>query len=56
MTPEIYGESFNIGTGTRTTIRDVAETARDVFDLAEPAEFGAMTGRHWDVDAWYRGT
>jgi polyisoprenyl-phosphate glycosyltransferase len=53
MTPEIYGEAFNIGTGTRTTIRDLAETARDVFGLMQPAEFGAMPGRHWDVDAWY---
>ena len=53
MTPEIHGESFNIGTGTRTTICGVAEAARDVFDLAEPAEFGAMPGRRWDVDAWF---
>ncbi len=53
MTPDIYGESFNIGTGRRTTMRDLAETARDVFTLSRPAEFGTMPGRHWDVDAWY---
>jgi glycosyltransferase involved in cell wall biosynthesis len=53
LTPEIYGESFNIGSGSRTTIRAMAETARGVFGLAQPAEFGAMPARHWDVDAWY---
>jgi dolichol-phosphate mannosyltransferase len=53
LTPEIYGESFNIGTGLRTTIRDLAETARGVFGLASPAEFGAMPARHWDLDAWF---
>jgi dolichol-phosphate mannosyltransferase len=53
MTPEIYGESFNIGSGNRTTIRALAETARETFGLTQPAEFGAMPGRHWDVEAWY---
>ena len=53
LTPDIYGESFNIGTGTRTTMRDLADTARGVFNLTEPAAFGTMPGRHWDVDAWY---
>jgi nucleoside-diphosphate-sugar epimerase/glycosyltransferase involved in cell wall biosynthesis len=53
MTPDIYGQSFNIGTGARTTMRDLAETARAVFGLAQPASFGTMIGRHWDVDAWF---
>jgi len=53
LTPELYGESFNIGSGNRTTIRALAETTRGVFALAQPAEFGAMRARQWDVDAWY---
>ena len=53
LTPDIHGLSFNIGTGTRTTIRELADTARDVFGLAQPARFGAMPGRHWDIDDWY---
>jgi dolichol-phosphate mannosyltransferase len=53
LTPDIYGESFNIGTGLRTTIADLAATARAVFALAQPAAFGAMPARHWDLDAWY---
>jgi polyisoprenyl-phosphate glycosyltransferase len=53
ITPEIYGESFNIGTGSCTTMRELAETARGVFGLTQPAAFGTMPGRHWDVENWY---
>jgi dolichol-phosphate mannosyltransferase len=53
MTPDLYGESFNIGTGIRTTIADLAETTRAVFSLSEPAVFGSMPGRDWDISAWY---
>jgi nucleoside-diphosphate-sugar epimerase/glycosyltransferase involved in cell wall biosynthesis len=53
LTPDHYGESFNIGTGRRTTIAELAEVARQVFDIkAEPA-FGAMAGRPWDLPEWY---
>ena len=53
ITPELYGESFNIGTGIRTTIRDLAETTRKVFDLPDAASFGTMPERHWDISDWY---
>lgn len=53
MTPDIYGEAFNIGTGQRTTIREVAETAQRVFDIGEPATFGEMPARAWDLADWY---
>jgi nucleoside-diphosphate-sugar epimerase/glycosyltransferase involved in cell wall biosynthesis len=53
LTPELYGESFNIGSGVRTTIRDLAETAREVFGIERPPEFGSMQGRSWDLDQWY---
>jgi len=53
ITPEIYGESFNIGTGSCTTMRELAETARGVFGLTQPAAFGTMPGRHWDLENWY---
>jgi len=53
LTPELYGESFNIGSGMRIKIRDLAETAREVFGIAQPAEFGSMQGLSWDLDEWY---
>jgi polyisoprenyl-phosphate glycosyltransferase len=53
LTPEIYGESFNIGSGIRTRFRELADTAQSVFAIAEPAAFGTMPGRQWDLDDWY---
>jgi dolichol-phosphate mannosyltransferase len=53
MQPGIYGESFNIGTGLKTTMADLAEAARRAFGIrAEPA-FGTMEGRAWDLAEWY---
>jgi dolichol-phosphate mannosyltransferase len=53
MQPELYGESFNIGTGTRTTIAELAETTRRVFSIEVEPQFGTMEGRAWDLADWY---
>lgn len=47
-----YGESFNIGSGMKTTIRDVARTAAAEFGLSHEPAF-TMPERHWDVTDWY---
>jgi polyisoprenyl-phosphate glycosyltransferase len=49
---EDYGESFNIGSGCKTTIGDVATLAHNLFGIAEPPVF-SMPERHWDVRDWY---
>jgi dolichol-phosphate mannosyltransferase len=49
---EDYGCSFNIGTGVRTTIADVAEVSRKLFHIAEEPKF-TMPERSWDVTDWY---
>jgi dolichol-phosphate mannosyltransferase len=53
MQPEIYGKSFNIGSGRKTTIADLARITRDVFRVAEEPQFGAMESRAWDLAEWY---
>lgn len=53
MHPDLYGESFNIGSGVRTTIADLADTVRRVFDVREEPRFGTMEGRAWDLTDWY---
>ncbi|MEP6503059.1 MAG: NAD-dependent epimerase/dehydratase family protein [Betaproteobacteria bacterium] len=53
MHPDIYGESFNIGSGTRTTIGELAETTRTLFSIADAPVFGTMEGRNWDLADWY---
>lgn len=47
-----YGESFNIGSGCKTTIADIAQIAKKVFDVQEEPVFKAEA-RAWDVSDWY---
>ncbi|MBI5279623.1 MAG: NAD-dependent epimerase/dehydratase family protein [Burkholderiales bacterium] len=53
MRPGIYGEVFNIGSGTETTIGELAETVRRLFGVSEEPRFGTMEGRAWDLPGWY---
>ncbi len=53
ITPDRFGESFNIGTGRLTTMRQLAETAKAEFGIAEEPQFGTMQNRHWDLEKWY---
>jgi polyisoprenyl-phosphate glycosyltransferase len=53
LTPDLYGESFNIGTGRKTTIAELAQIARQVFAIEGEPVFGAMAGRAWDLPQWY---
>jgi dolichol-phosphate mannosyltransferase len=47
-----YGESFNIGTGTKTSIAECAEAARELFSIEQAPAF-TMQNRMWDVSDWY---
>ncbi len=48
-----YGSSFNIGSGRKTTIRDLGLLAKAQFQLDVEPEFGTMKARAWDVPDWY---
>ncbi len=52
LVEEDYGESFNIGSGTRTTIGQVANLAQTLFSIAKAPSF-TMPDRRWDVAEWY---
>ena len=52
MHPQLYGESFNIGSGTKTTMADLAAIAKDVFNIPALPVFGSMPGRAWDLADW----
>jgi dolichol-phosphate mannosyltransferase len=54
LTPECYGESFNIGTGISTSIGELADIARDLFKLAAPPAFSTMPNREWDTTSLWR--
>lgn len=49
---EHFGESFNIGSGRKTTIGEVAQIAGTLFNVADPPVF-TMPNRKWDVSDWY---
>ncbi len=53
MSPDLYGESFNIGTGRHTTMRDLAAVAAETFGIPGEPVFGTMQGRQWDLADWY---
>ena len=53
MHPGLYGENFNIGTGFKTTIAELAEIVRREFNVDEEPRFGAMEPRAWDLADWY---
>ncbi len=53
LRPENYGESFNIGTGRKTTIRELAYLAKSQFNIDAEPQFSTMPGRTWDVSNWY---
>jgi dolichol-phosphate mannosyltransferase len=52
LPPSHYGESFNIGTGRKVTIADVALAAREVYALEDEPSF-SMRPRNWDVFDWF---
>ena len=47
-----YGDSFNIGTGRRVTMADIASVAQQIFEVTDAPQF-TMTSRQWDVADWY---
>lgn len=53
MNPDIFGESFNIGSGQKTSMRELAATAKEVFKVRQEPVFGSMESRKWDLANWY---
>jgi polyisoprenyl-phosphate glycosyltransferase len=48
---EDYGESFNVGTGCKTTIGDIATIAKRLFNILQEPAF-TMPNREWDLTEW----
>lgn len=47
------GETFNIATGTETTIGEIAALVGKLSGLDRAPVFGAMPNRSWDLSRWY---
>ena len=48
-----YGKSVNIASGIRTTIKELTGYIAEIFNISEPAKFGSMQNRNWDLSDWY---
>jgi len=53
MNPDMYGRSYNIGSGKATTIQELAAIAQDLFSIQEEPHFNAMPARQWDLQNWF---
>lgn len=49
----VKGEAFNIGTGVKTTIRQLTNLMMEEYGIEKAPEFGNMPNRNWDVKDWF---
>lgn len=49
----LKGDSVNIGTGTKTTIMQLAQMVKQVCNIPADPSFGTMQNRAWDMPDWY---
>jgi len=52
LSEEHYGDSYNIGSGTKTTIGEFAHLCGELFGLQGEPPF-TMPNRKWDVAGWF---
>jgi glycosyltransferase involved in cell wall biosynthesis len=53
MNPKLYGEIFNIGSGHKTTIGELAKLVKQEYSIAAEPRFGVMESRRWDTPDWF---
>lgn len=47
------GQAFNIATGTKTSMGEIAQLAKQLFKINAEPVFGSMPNRKWDLSNWY---
>jgi polyisoprenyl-phosphate glycosyltransferase len=53
MRPDIYGQSFNIASGEKTTIRKLVDIIRKEFVVKDEPVWASMPDRKWDLEEWF---
>ncbi len=46
------GSIFNVGSGVQTTIHQVVDLAKEIFNISETPNWGSMENRSWDTNIW----
>lgn len=52
MDANLAGNSINVGTGVRTSLRDLADLCRKKYGIAQEPVFSMTQAHAWDVDDW----
>ena len=52
VSPAIVGNSYNIGSGVKTTLLELTELAQKQFAISEKPHWGNMEARNWDTQEW----
>ena len=53
VSKEISGLSLNIGSGQKTSLEELINTARQLFKIETEPQWGKMPNRKWDTSEWY---
>ncbi len=56
LRPAQYGDSFNVGSGVKTTIAEVARVSGELFQIKGKPDFQSMENRSWDLKDWFANT
>ncbi|MGZ6442195.1 MAG: NAD-dependent epimerase/dehydratase family protein, partial [Pseudobdellovibrionaceae bacterium] len=48
-----FGHSFNVGSDVKTTIAELANVAKEIFQIKAEPKFSSLENRTWDVEDWY---
>ncbi|PIZ98942.1 MAG: epimerase, partial [Candidatus Komeilibacteria bacterium CG_4_10_14_0_2_um_filter_37_10] len=49
----VYGEAINIASGQKTTIAELADLVKKIFNISHDPQWGTMPDRQWDLVDWY---
>jgi dolichol-phosphate mannosyltransferase len=52
VTGQEHGAVYNVGSGVQTTLRQVAEVARECLQIPIEPNWGSMPAREWDSTCW----
>ncbi|MCF8299165.1 MAG: NAD-dependent epimerase/dehydratase family protein [Saprospiraceae bacterium] len=53
MKEKHYGQAFNVGTGIKTTIKELALLVKEILQIENNPKFGNMENRNWDLPDWF---
>ncbi|TAL61632.1 MAG: NAD-dependent epimerase/dehydratase family protein [Bacteroidetes bacterium] len=53
VSKENSGQSINIGSGQKTTLKELTSACRQLFKIENEPVWGGMANRNWDTSEWY---